>query len=90
MALHILPMGVSYHIRLSVLCICIVEDCVLQLVQIRLLLSLSGLYYGGDHLLILSQHRLSLQYIKGSYHQKKKGRIWLQEQGPVSLLSKDH
>lgn len=33
---------ISYLIRLSILCICIVEDCVLQLVQLRLSLSLSG------------------------------------------------
>lgn len=72
MALHVLPVGVSYHIRPSILCICIVEDCVLQLVQLCLSLSLSGLYHGGDHLLVLSQLRLSLWYIKGSYHQKKK------------------
>lgn len=74
MAVHVLPVGVSYHIRPSILCIYIVEGCVLQLLQICL---------SPESLWVISRRRPSVHIVQTSTllatHQRlvsseKKGR----------------
>lgn len=57
MAVHVLPVGVSYHIRPSILCICIVEGCVLQLLQICL---------SPESLWVISRRRPSVHFVQTS------------------------
>lgn len=90
MAVHVLPVGVSYHIRPSVLCIYIVEGCVLQLLQICL---------SPESLWVISRRRPSVHFVQTSTLSstskariiRKKGgrggRIWHLEHVPALLFS---
>lgn len=91
MAVHVLPVGVSYHIRPSILCIYIVEGCVLQLLQICL---------SPESLWVISRRRPSVHFVqtstlsntsKARIVRKKKarggGRIWHLEHVPALLFS---
>lgn len=91
MAVHVLPVGVSYHIRPSILCIYIVEGCVLQLLQICL---------SPESLWVISRRRPSVHFVQTSTlfatHQRlvslgkkgvREGRIRHLEHVPAALFS---